>query len=266
MSKKLFLALITLAVVPISVPFAAAQAVPSGTNMLIRLETPLSTRMNQPGDPFTATVLEPDRFEGAVIRGHVRNINQSGRLQGRTELSLAFDSIKFRRGEEGRPFRATVNDVRETDTVKIVDSEGRIISGNRTSQTMKRSGIGAAIGGVLGGAIGGGRGALLGVLLGAGAGAGSVYAQGAREIRLDPGTMIDISTGFQGRPRALARTDPDFISHVQNALSDQGYDPGDYNGEMTWRTREAIRNFQRDQGLPVTGDIDQETADRLGVR
>lgn len=275
MSKKFFLvALLSMAMLPVSAPFAAAQAVPSGTNMLIRLETPLSTRDNRPGDRFTATVLEPNTYRGAIINGHVQDVDESDRLSGRTELSLAFDSIEFRNGS--RPLRAQVTRVIESEDVKIVDSEGRLRSGSRTTDTLTRSGIGGAVGGVLGGVLGGGTGALLGVLLGAGAGAGSLYAEGAREIQLDPGTMMEISTGYTSRPRTLARSEYDqgrglendrgLVMDVQNALSDQGYDPGSFDGIMGWRTREALRDFQRDNGLAVTGRIDRATADALGIR
>jgi hypothetical protein len=273
MSQKLLFILAAIIMVPFATPCVAAQAVPSGTDMLLRLETPISTRINRQADQFTATVVAPREFEGATVYGHVRNIDESGKLKGRTEMSLSFDSIEFRRGDV-RPFRAHLQDVRESDTVKIVTDEGRMISGNRTNQTLKRSGIGAAIGGALGGALGGGKGALLGVLLGGGAGAGSLYAQGAREIRLEPGTELEISTGYNNKPRSLARSDygsdfeqdPRMIQDAQNALSDQGYDPGDHDGHMGWRTREAIRNFQRDQGLAITGVLDEPTADRLGIR
>jgi len=271
MSNKFYIvALLAMAIVPMSAPAASAQAVPSGTDMTIRLETPLSTDRNRVGDPFTATVLDPFSCRGATVRGHIRDIDESGRLRGRTELALAFDSIRSRRGDLNQPFRAQLVKVYESDTVSIVDNEGRVRSGSRTNQTLGRSGIGAAVGGVIGGLIGGGKGALIGVLLGAGAGAGSVYAEGAKEIRLNPGTQMEISTGYTSRPRALARTDweqePSFIQDVQNALSDSGYDPGDRDGHMGWRTREAIRDFQRDQGLPVTGEVDYETAQRLGLR
>jgi len=153
MSQKLVAVLGMLLLAPLATPFAAAQTVPSGTDMLLRVDTPLSTRMNRPGDPFTATVLEPRSFEGAIVHGHVRDIDESGRLRGRTQMSLGFDSIEFR-GRNIRPFRAQLQDVRESETVKIVDQEGRIMCGNRSSQTLKRSGIGAAVGGVLGGAHG----------------------------------------------------------------------------------------------------------------
>jgi peptidoglycan hydrolase-like protein with peptidoglycan-binding domain len=56
------------------------------------------------------------------------------------------------------------------------------------------------------------------------------------------------------------------IQDAQNALSDQGYDPGAHDGHIGWRTREAIRNFQRDKGLPISGVLDEPTADRLGIR
>jgi peptidoglycan hydrolase-like protein with peptidoglycan-binding domain len=34
---------------------------------------------------------------------------------------------------------------------------------------------------------------------------------------------------------------------------------------MTAQTEEAIRAFQKDNNLPITGSIDQRTADKLGV-
>lgn len=286
MSKK-FAIIGAILAMAASTPFAAVQAVPSGVNMLIRLETPLSTEDNRVGDRFNATVVEPTRYEGALVRGHIRSIEESGRFSGRTELSLDFDSIELRRGDV-QPFRAQVTDVRDTDDVKIVDNEGNLRSGSRTTDTLTRSGIGGAAGGVLGGVLGGGKGALIGVLLGAGAGAGSLFAEDAREIQLDPGALMDISTGYSSRSRSLARSDeydrnsdryddrrlartdyeqdPAFVQDVQDALHNEGYDPGARDGQMGWRTREAIRDFQRDQGLPATGSLDQVTADRLGVR
>lgn len=271
MSKNVILVvLLAVALVPATVPTASAQAIPSGTNLIIRLETPLSTERNRVGDPFQATVVEPQEYRGALIRGHIRDIEESGRLRGRTEMALAFDSIQMRRGIRPQPLRAQLVNVYESETVSIVDEEGRVRSGSRTHDTMQRGGIGAAVGGVLGGVLGGGKGALLGVLLGAGAGAGSLFAEGVREIRLDPGTQMEISTGYASRPSALARTDweqdPRFVADVQNALIDYGYNPGLTNGTMDARTRKAIREFQRDQGLPVTGVVDYETARRLGVQ
>ena len=150
MSKKFFTMLLMLAVVPLAAARQEPQAVPSGMNMVIRLETPLSTHSNHAGDSFTATVMEPDEFRDCRITGHVRDIHESGKLKGRTEMSLAFDSIELRKGQV-RPLHAQVQTVFESETVKVVDDEGRIQSGSRGNQTLKRSGIGAAVGGALGG-------------------------------------------------------------------------------------------------------------------
>ncbi len=44
---------------------------------------------------------------------------------------------------------------------------------------------------------------------------------------------------------------------VQSALSDLGYDPGNMTGGMTDATRSAIRRFEADRHLLVTGEINE---------
>jgi peptidoglycan hydrolase-like protein with peptidoglycan-binding domain len=41
---------------------------------------------------------------------------------------------------------------------------------------------------------------------------------------------------------------------------------GKIDGVMDDDARKAIRSFQQDNGMPITGMVDQRTADRLGVR
>jgi hypothetical protein len=268
MKTKLLAPILCVAMAATVVPLASAQNAPApGTHMIVRLQDGLSTRMDRPGQPFTARVVNPPEFSGAVIRGHIADVNRSGRLTGRTEMSLAFDTIRFPNGR-GFPIRAELSEVMQSESVKIVDEEGRIISGNRGGESIKRAGVGAAIGGVLGGLLGGGRGALVGVLLGGGAGAGTLAMNGAKEIRLDPGTDMDIVVLRQAG-RSLARTDffvdRDFISGVQQALNRRGYTAGMPDGRLGPQTRTALRQFQRDNGLVITGNITEETAHQLGI-
>jgi len=49
------------------------------------------------------------------------------------------------------------------------------------------------------------------------------------------------------------------VRGIQQALTDLGYEPGETNGLMTSQTREAIRQFQYLNNLPVTGNLDQQT-------
>lgn len=168
--------------------------------MKIRLQTPISTKTNREGDEFTAVVLDPNEYADAIVTGHIARLKSSGKLTGKTELVLAFDQIELRNGMRGR-FAAQVEKVYQTESVKEVDDEGNVVSGDRTKDTAVRTGGGAALGAILGGVIGGGKGAAIGAVIGAGAGAGSVVYQGSKDLQLDPGTEMLIRTAAPARVR-----------------------------------------------------------------
>src|SRR5262245_20424321 len=55
------------------------------------------------------------------------------------------------------------------------------------------------------------------------------------------------------------------IANVQTVLQDAGYYYGPITGSLSVDTRAAIANFQRDYGLQITGAIDEETVEALGL-
>jgi peptidoglycan hydrolase-like protein with peptidoglycan-binding domain len=55
------------------------------------------------------------------------------------------------------------------------------------------------------------------------------------------------------------------ITRIQESLKSQGHDPGTIDGRMGARTQDAIRAFQTSRGLPVTGQMDHQTMEKLGV-
>ena len=55
------------------------------------------------------------------------------------------------------------------------------------------------------------------------------------------------------------------IANVQAALQDAGYYFGPVTGSLSVETRAALANFQREQGLIVTGAIDEPTVEALGL-
>ena len=55
------------------------------------------------------------------------------------------------------------------------------------------------------------------------------------------------------------------IANVQTALQDAGYYFGPITGSLSVDTRAAIANFQRDYGLQITGAIDEDTVEALGL-
>jgi len=166
----------------------AVPLVPAGTDLKIRINDTLSSKDSRIGDRFTATVLDPSRFDEARLAGHISSINKSGKVKGRTSMNLAFDSIELRDGRRG-VLHGYVTRVYGGDSGRA-DNEGGVESGSRTKQTVKRSGIGATVGAIVGGIAGGGKGAAIGLLVGGAGGAGSLAVKGSKELKIESGTEM----------------------------------------------------------------------------
>jgi hypothetical protein len=165
-----------------------APLVPAGTDLKVRINDTLSSKDSRVGDRFTATVLDPSRFDEARVYGHVSSIQKSGKVKGRTSMNLAFDSVELRDGRKG-VLHGYVTRVYGEGSGKA-DNEGGVESGSRTNQTVKRTGIGAAVGGIIGGIAGGGKGAAIGLIIGGAGGAGSLAIKGSKELKIESGTEM----------------------------------------------------------------------------
>ena len=67
------------------------------------------------------------------------------------------------------------------------------------------------------------------------------------------------------QPTVMVSRYEDRLGAVRVALRQRGYDAGPTGAAMGPPTAEAIRSFQRRQGLPVTGRPDQTTISALGL-
>jgi hypothetical protein len=74
----------------------AAPLVPVGTDLKVRINDTLSSKDSRVGDRFTATVIDPSRFDEAKIYGRISSIEKSGKVKGRTSMNLAFDRVELR--------------------------------------------------------------------------------------------------------------------------------------------------------------------------
>ena len=162
--------------------------VPVGTDLKVRINDTLSSKESRVGDRFTATVIDPSRFDEARVNGHISSIQKSGKVKGRTSMNLAFDSVELRDGRRG-VLHGYVTRVYGEGSGKA-DNEGGVESGSRTNQTVKRTGIGAAVGGIIGGLAGGGKGAAIGLIIGGAGGAGSLAIKGSKELKIESGTEM----------------------------------------------------------------------------
>ncbi|MGA9770493.1 MAG: hypothetical protein WBV94_15750 [Blastocatellia bacterium] len=167
--------------------------IPAGTELNLRLASPIDTKNNRVGDRFAAEVITPGPYDGAKVEGHISTLNKSGKVTGRTELSLAFDTITLVDGRRA-DITASLERIVESETVKEVDAEGNVRSGSRTKDSQVRGGVGAAAGAIIGGITGGGKGAVLGAIIGGAAGVGTVALDGNKDLLLDTGTEIVIRT------------------------------------------------------------------------
>ncbi len=64
---------------------------------------------------------------------------------------------------------------------------------------------------------------------------------------------------------ATVKMDADIVRHAQEALGRAGYEIGKPDGQLGPRTVAAIKNFQKDRYLPVSGQLDELTLGALMV-
>ncbi len=165
----------------------------NNTPIMATLKTPVSTKVSQNGDRFQMEVTSPSQYNGAIIEGRVASAERSGRVSGRANVSLEFDTIRLRNGQTYR-FAGVVDSVKSANGENVtVNNEGTVRDNNQTTKTATRAGIGAALGALIGAIAGGGQGAVIGAGVGAGAGAGSVILQGRDDVELAEGTQFMIT-------------------------------------------------------------------------
>lgn len=146
-------------------PETIALSAPEGSTFRIVLNQELSTRTSQPGDLFTARVADAVTDgrrvvipEGAIVRGQVTAVQESGNRGEQAILKLAFSEVSV----DGAtyPLRAS-----------IVQANPESRSRTSTGERAAKIGGGAAAGAILGRVIGGDtRGAVVGAAVGAAAG------------------------------------------------------------------------------------------------
>ncbi|HET9316367.1 MAG TPA: hypothetical protein VFQ51_12310 [Vicinamibacteria bacterium] len=152
-------------------------SVPNGTEMSVRLDTPLSSKTARREDRVEATVAESVRVDGDVqipagtrVRGIVQDAQPAERPSKGGRLDLEFDQLLMPNGRR-------------------VDIRSTVASVSESGIDKKRAGLGAILGGILGGVLEGKKGALIGVLVGGG---GAVVASKGDDVELPAGTVVNL--------------------------------------------------------------------------
>jgi hypothetical protein len=154
--------------------------VDSGTRIAVTVDQTVSSKTNNPGDHFEASLAAPivvgDQQvipSGAKARGTVTVAKSAGRFKGNAELGVTLNSI-------------TVNgETYSVKTTSVVEA-----SKGRGKRTAIGAGGGAAVGAIIGAIAGGGKGAAIGAGAGAGAGTAGAAFTGERDITIAPETKL----------------------------------------------------------------------------
>ncbi|MFN3323958.1 MAG: hypothetical protein ACK5AZ_10715 [Bryobacteraceae bacterium] len=164
-------------------PAKAALELPAGTQLVVRMIDDVDSQRDTVGQTFRASLDEPVMIDGrvAVPRGadvvaKLVDDKQSGRVTGRTELTLDLVSLMV----DGRMMDINTQEV-------TTQSE------SRTAQSAKVVGGTAALGAVIGAIAGGGRGAAIGAASGAGAGTAVQVLTKGQRVRIPSETRLQFT-------------------------------------------------------------------------
>lgn len=154
--------------------------VPKGTKLHIRLEDSISTKHNNSGDRFSASLDGPLAVDGkqvapshSMVLGQLTEVVQSGRIKGRARLTMVLTKLVTGKKEyelHTEPLTFTAPRTWKRDAYLLAGS--------------------SALGAVIGALAGGGKGAAIGAGIGGGAGTGWLMATPGAPVSYGPETRF----------------------------------------------------------------------------
>ena len=153
--------------------------IPSGTEVDVRLVTPLTSDTAQVEDRVEATTMV-DLYNGndmivpagSVMTGWVTSVDRASRTDRQGKLTIEFNRVRI--NNRNYDTKAYVTQALESDGIK--GEAGRI-------------GAGSAVGAIIGGILGGVKGAVAGILIGGG---GVIAATEGKDVHLPEGTVLRV--------------------------------------------------------------------------
>src|SRR5262245_58934312 len=148
-----------------SVPLRPGQSgdLERDTDFLVRLSSPLSTKLNKKGDSVAAEVLSPSAYRGYIMEGVVKESKSGGSIKGHSVLTFTFE--KLIRGDHVIAIRSSIKSFKNSKGKEMVDEAGNVVEKkNNVGSAVAGAAAGAALGAILGGAKGAGVGAGVGAV------------------------------------------------------------------------------------------------------
>lgn len=164
-------------------PASSSLTIPAGTALKIRMIDSVDSEVSQLGQTFQASLDDPIMVDGETVVPRGADVvvklvedRQSGKIAGRTELTLDLASIRV----NGR-------------MVDLVTEDVTTSSESRTGRSTKVIGGTAVVGAILGGIFGGGKGAAIGATSGAGAGTAVQVLTKGQRVKIPAETRLSFT-------------------------------------------------------------------------
>jgi len=170
--------------------------VPAGTEVPLTLNSTIDTKNTRTGDGVYCVTAFPVVVDnviaipaGTYVKGEVVNAKRAGKIKGRAEIQLKFNTLIFPNGYTV-DIPGTIHHDSGSSNASV-DEEGRIKAdsqkGKDATTVAKGTGVGAAGGGILTGTHGG---VLTGAGIGAVAGLATVFMTRGQDVRIGPGASL----------------------------------------------------------------------------
>jgi hypothetical protein len=169
---------------------------PEGSVIPVSLITEISSEHAEAGDGVYARTIIPMTVDnqivipvGTFVRGRIVNAERPGRVSGKAELTINFQTLVFENGIT-LPLYASLGGVGgRAERTGEASVEGDSTQGEDVTVVAGRSGAGAGIGAIADRSV---RGVLLGAGVGAAVGITEVLLTRGEDVVFPPGTLIEI--------------------------------------------------------------------------
>jgi hypothetical protein len=173
----------------------APVVVPAGTVIPITITKRISTKDAKDGDPIYGKTAFPVTIDnqtvipqGAQVRGVIAEVKRPGRVKGKAEMTLSFQTLVLPNG-----FTIPIyTSLRGTGGAADQKGEATVQGDSSKGEDAKTVGTGAGTGAVIGVIGAGGKGAATGGAIGAAAGTAAVLLTRGKDLVLEPGSTIEV--------------------------------------------------------------------------
>ncbi len=212
--------------------------VDAGTRIPLNLINSVSTRSAAPGDRVYLETAFPVVIDGTIVippgsyvAGTITSVKRAGRVKGRSELFVRFDSLTLPNGVT-RDFRGTLDKLDGTSSERVDKDEG-VVRGDSSKaddavKVAEAAGWGTTVGAIAGRSM---TGAGIGAAAGATAGLVGVLLSRGPDAVLERGTTIEM---VLDRPVDFAQNEVQFPGYQSRPLTSG---PGEQQRRRGWMGR-----------------------------